>query len=249
MANKRTALIYGGRSPIAIALCKELAKSGYAVHLVSRTRDKEIVELAKRSGCLDVVESNLENTDASVRLALSIDGTANDLDAVGFVHRYRDPNPNPLRQFVVEVLTPYKILEALAERNRKTECSVVVTTSPAATKVVKDQDFFYHASKAALTQLVRYGSVKFAAKKIRVNGISPSSFVFKQRAANFYKENPQIVKRANELIPLGRMGEVDEMAKAMAFLLGGDASYISGQIIEVDGSLSNLDPASLARPE
>jgi len=39
------------------------------------------------------------------------------------------------------------------------------------------------------------------------------------------------------------------MAKAMAFLLGSDASYISGQIIEVDGSLSNLDPASLARPE
>jgi len=249
MANKKTALIYGGRSPIAIALCRELAESGYAVHLVSRTRDKEVVELAKRIGCADVVECDLENTDESARLALSIDSTANDLDAVAFVHRYRDPNPDPLRQFVVEVLTPYKILEALAERNRKTECSVVITTSPAANRVVGDQDFFYHASKAALTQLVRYGSVKFAPRNIRVNGISPSSFVFKQRAANFYKENPQIVKRANELIPLGRMGEVDEMAKAMAFLLGSDASYISGQIIEVDGSLSNLDPASLARPE
>jgi len=249
MANKKTALIYGGRSPIAIALCRELAESGYAVHLVSRTRDKEVVELAKRIGCADVVECDLENTDESARLALSIDSTANDLDAVAFVHRYRDPNPDPLRQFVVEVLTPYKILEALAERNRKTECSVVITTSPAANRVVGDQDFFYHASKAALNQLVRYGSVKFAPRNVRVNGISPGSFVFKQRAANFYKENPQIVKRANELIPLGRMGEVDEMAKAMAFLLGSDASYISGQIIEVDGSLSNLDPASLARPE
>jgi len=249
MANKKTALIYGGRSPIAIALCRELAESGYAVHLVSRTRDKEVVELAKRIGCADVVECDLENTDESARLALSIDSTANDLDAVAFVHRYRDPNPDPLRQFVVEVLTPYKILEALAERNRKTECSVMITTSPAANRVVGDQDFFYHASKAALNQLVRYGSVKFAPRNIRVNGISPGSFVFKQRAANFYKENPQIVKRANELIPLGRMGEVDEMAKAMAFLLGSDASYISGQIIEVDGSLSNLDPASLARPE
>jgi len=249
MANKKTALIYGGRSPIAVALCRELAKSGYAVHLVSRTRDKEVVELAKQSGCADVVECDLENTDESARLALSIDSTANDLDAVAFVHRYRDPNPDPLRQFVVEVLTPYKTLEALAEQNRKTECSVVITTSPAAIKVVGDQDFFYHASKAALTQLVRYGSVKFAPRNVRVNGISPGSFVFKQRAANFYKENPQIVKRANELIPLGRMGEVDEMAKAMAFLLGSDASYISGQIIEVDGGLSNLDPASLARPE
>lgn len=249
MADKKTALIYGGRSPIAVALCKELTESGYAIYLVSRTRDKEIVDLVRQFNSVDVVECDLEDTEASVRLALSIDSTANDLNAVAFVHRYRHSNQDPLRQLVVEVLTPYRILEALAERNRKTECSVVATTSPAATKVVKDQNFFYHASKAALTQLVRYGSIKFASKKIRINGVSPSSFVFKQRAAAFYEENPQIIKRANELIPLGRMGEVGEMAKAMAFLLGIDASYISGQIIEVDGSLSNLDPASLARPE
>jgi len=249
MPNKKTALIYGGRSPIALALCRELANSGQTVHLVSRRRDQEIIDLAEQNGCVDVHDCDLENTDTSIQLALKLDSTASGLDSVAFVHRYRDPNPDPLRQYIIEVLTPYKILEALTEQPRTTECSVVITTSPAANKVVGDQDFFYHASKAALTQFVRYGSVKFAAKKIRVNGISPSSFVFKQRAANFYKENPQIVKRANELIPLGRMGEVDEMAKAMAFLLGGDASYISGQIIEVDGSLSNLDPASLARPE
>jgi len=249
MPNKKTALVYGGRSPIALALCRELANSGQTVHLVSRRRDQEIIDLAEQNGCVDVHDCDLENTDASIQLALKLDSTAGSLNCVAFVHRYRDPNPDPLRQYIVEVLTPYKILEALAEQPRTTECSVVITTSPAANKVVGDQDFFYHASKAALTQLVRFGSVRFAARNIRVNGISPGSFVFKQRAANFYKENPQIVKRANSLIPLGRMGEVGEMARAMAFLLGGDASYISGQIIEVDGSLSNLDPASLARPK
>jgi len=249
MANRKTALIYGGRSPIAIALCRELAESGYAVHLVSRTKDKEIVELAKQSGCADVVECDLENTDESVRLALSIDGTANDLDAVAFVHRYRDPNPDPLRQFVVEVLTPYKILEALAERNRKTECSVVITTSPAATKVVKDQDFFYHTSKAAITQLVRYGSVKFAPKKIRINGVEPGSFIIKPRSKKYYEENPEILARIENLIPSSRIGTPEELASVFSFLLSPKSNFIRGHLLTADGGLAVLTPDSVIKPK
>jgi len=249
MANKKTALIYGGRSPIAIALCRELAESGYAVHLVSRTRDKEVVELAKQSGCADVVECDLENTDESVRLASSIDGTANDLDAVAFVHRYRDPNPDPLRQFVVEVLTPYKILEALAERNRKTECSVVITTSPAATRVVKDQDFFYHASKAALNQLVRYSSIKFAPKKIRINGVEPGSFIIKPRSKKYYEENPEKLIRIENFIPSSRIGTPEELATVFSFFLSPKSTFIRGQLLAADGGLSVLAPDALIKPE
>jgi len=249
MANKKTALIYGGRSPIAIALCRELAESGYAVHLVSRTRDKEVVELAKQSGCADVVECDLENTDESVRLASSIDGTANDLDAVAFVHRYRDPNPDPLRQFVVEVLTPYKILEALAERNRKTECSVVITTSPAATRVVKDQDFFYHASKAALNQLVRYSSIKFAPKKIRINGVEPGSFIIKPRSKKYYEENPEKLIRIENFIPSSRIGTPEELASVFSFFLSPKSTFIRGQLLAADGGLSVLAPDALIKPE
>jgi len=249
MANKKTALIYGGRSPIAVALCRELAESGYAVHLVSRTRDKEVVELAKQSGCADVVECDLENTDESVRLASSIDGTANDLDAVAFVHRYRDPNPDPLRQFVVEVLTPYKILEALAERNRKTECSVVITTSPAATRVVKDQDFFYHASKAALNQLVRYSSIKFAPKKIRINGVEPGSFIIKPRSKKYYEENPEKLIRIENFIPSSRIGTPEELASVFSFFLSPKSTFIRGQLLAADGGLSVLAPDALIKPE
>jgi NAD(P)-dependent dehydrogenase (short-subunit alcohol dehydrogenase family) len=248
MANKKTALIYGGRSPIAIALCRELAESGYAVHLVSRTRDKEVVELAKQSGCADVVECDLENTDESVRLASSIDGNANDLDAVAFVHRYRDPNPDPLRQFVVEVLTPYKILEALAERNRKTECSVVITTSPAATRVVKDQDFFYHASKAALNQLVRYSSIKFAPKKIRINGVEPGSFIIKPRSKKYYEENPEKLMRIENSIPSSRIGTPEELASVFSFFLSPKSTFIRGQLLAADGGLSVLAPDALIKP-
>ena len=242
------ALVYGGRSPIALALCEQLADSGQEVHLITRNRDDAIVKLASEHKCKHVHECDLENAEKSIALALKIDDKVGGLEAVAFVHRYRNQTSNPLKQYEVEVYTPYEIIEALAERSRNKQCSVVLTTSPAARNIVGDQDFQYHASKAALSQLVRFGAVRFAANNLRINGVSPSSFIFKQRAAEFYAKNPGVVARANKLIPLARMGTVTEIANVAAFLLSDKSSYVNGQILEVDGGLSNFDQASLSKP-
>ena len=243
-----TALVYGGRSPIALEICKQLAGTGHEVHLVTRVRDEAIVALAKENGCSEVHECNLEDSTKSIELALKIDSQVGGLDAVAFAHRYRSDVSAPLKQYSVEVYTPYEILKALATRERSPQCAIVLLTSPAAHSVVGDQDFQYHASKAALSQLVRFGSVRFASQNMRVNGLSPGSFIFKQRAAEFYAKNPQIVDRANKLIPLSRMGTVGEIASVAHFLLSKQSSYLNGQILEVDGGLSTLDPASLSKP-
>ena len=242
------ALVYGGRSPIALALCEQLADSGQEVHLITRNRDEAIVNLASEHHCEHVHQCDLEDAKVSIALALEIDDKVGGLEAVAFVHRYRNQTSNPLKQYEVEVYTPYEIIEALAERSRNKQCSVVLTTSPAARNIVGDQDFQYHASKAALSQLVRFGAVRFAANNLRINGVSPSSFIFKQRAAEFYAKNPDVVARANQLIPLARMGTVTEIANVAAFLLSDKSSYINGQILEVDGGLSNFDQASLSKP-
>ena len=242
------ALVYGGRSPIALALCEQLADSGQEVHLITRNRDEAIVNLASEHHCEHVHQCDLEDAKVSIALALEIDDKVGGLEAVAFVHRYRNQTSNPLKQYEVEVYTPYEIIEALAERSRNKQCSVVLTTSPAARNIVGDQDFQYHASKAALSQLVRFGAVRFAANNLRINGVSPGSFIFKQRAAEFYAKNPDVVARANQLIPLARMGTVTEVANVAAFLLSDKSSYINGQILEVDGGLSNFDQASLSKP-
>ena len=243
-----TALVYGGRSPIALEICKQLAGTGHEVHLVTRVRDEAIVALAKENGCSEVHECNLEDSTKSTELAIKIDSQVGGLDAVAFAHRYRSDVSAPLKQYSVEVYTPYEILKALATRERSPQCAIVLLTSPAAHSVVGDQDFQYHASKAALSQLVRFGSVRFASQNMRVNGLSPGSFIFKQRAAEFYAKNPQIVDRANKLIPLSRMGTVGEIASVAHFLLSKQSSYLNGQILEADGGLANIDPASLSKP-
>ena len=95
---------------------------------------------------------------------------------------------------------------------------------------------------------MRFGSVRLASQNLRINGLSPGSFIFKQRAADFYTKNPQIVDRAEKLIPLSRMGTVEEIARVALFLLSEQSNYMNGQILEVDGGLSSLDPASLSKP-
>ena len=48
---KSSAIIFGGRSPTALVLCKQLASIGHEVHLVTRIKDEEIVQLAKENDC------------------------------------------------------------------------------------------------------------------------------------------------------------------------------------------------------
>ena len=242
------ALVYGGRSPIALALCKQLAGSGQEVHLITRNRDEAIVNLASEHHCEHVHQCDLEDAEKSIALALKIDNQVGGLEAVAFVHRYRSQTSNPLKQYEVEVYTPFRIIEEMARQSRAKQLAITIFTSPGSHHVLGDQDFQYHASKAALSQLVRFGAVRFAANNLRINGVSPGSFIFKQRAAEFYAKNPDVVARANKLIPLARMGTVTEIANVAAFLLSDKSSYINGQILEVDGGLSNFDQASLSKP-
>ena len=233
-------LVFGGRSPIALALCKQLIENGRQVHLVTREVDAEIQAIASKLKISALHQCNLLDTESAINLVTKIDQEVNLLSGIAFLHRYREIKSNSIDQYVVEVLTPFKILESLAKVSRDEELAVVLTSSPAATKVVSDQDFQYHASKAAIEQLVRFSSVRFAENKLRTNGVNPGTYVYKERAANFYRENPDVLKAAEKLIPLGRLASVDEIAAVTMFLLGKQSSFINGAIIKVDGGHSNF---------
>ena len=125
-------VVYGGRSPLALELCRQLAESGHEVHLLTRVRDESIVNLGRENGCKEVHECDLEVLDKSISLANDIDDKVGGLDAVAFLHRYRSSYPDPFEQFAIEVKTPYQILVNLAKRVRVSQCSIVLATSPAA---------------------------------------------------------------------------------------------------------------------
>ena len=91
----------------------------------------------------------------------------------------------------------------------------------------------YSASKGGVIALTKTCAREFASRSIRVNAIAPG-FV---RTAMTDVLSDDVKKKLAEQIPLGRLGEAEDIAKAAVFLASNDAAYITGQILSVNGGM------------
>ena len=97
----------------------------------------------------------------------------------------------------------------------------------------------YTMSKGGVKQLTAVSALALATHGIRVNGIGPGSIRTDMLAGTL--QDKAAMNRALSRTPLGRVGEPSEIASVAAFLASDDASYISGQIIYVDGARMPLN--------
>lgn len=135
------------------------------------------------------------------------------------------------------------IKQAADEDNPGETGSIVNLTSIAASRTLPGMTGFSVAS-AALEQLTRSLAVAFAANKIRVNAIAIGS-VKSATLNDQMKENSELRDLIVNATPTGRIGEAEEAAEAAVFLASERASFITGQILAVDGGRSLIDPLSL----
>jgi 3-oxoacyl-[acyl-carrier protein] reductase len=91
----------------------------------------------------------------------------------------------------------------------------------------------YSASKAGLIGLTKSLAREFAPRQVLVNAVAPG--FIRTRMTEGLKDEARA--RISEMIPLGRMGEPGEVAKAALFLAGDDSAYITGQVLAVNGGL------------
>ena len=102
----------------------------------------------------------------------------------------------------------------------------------------------YHTSvataKGALEGLGRSLAAELASKQVRVNLIAPSLTDTPLAKNLLGTDDKQEASRQRH--PIGRYGEADDIARATVFLLSDDSSWITGQVLHVDGGLSTLRP-------
>lgn len=91
----------------------------------------------------------------------------------------------------------------------------------------------YPASKAAIVALTKQMASEYAGRKIRVNAVGPGLVLTEGTAGEF--SDPGLRDAVGAALPLGRIGEPDDVAAAVAFLASESAGYITGQVLYVDG--------------
>jgi NAD(P)-dependent dehydrogenase (short-subunit alcohol dehydrogenase family) len=89
----------------------------------------------------------------------------------------------------------------------------------------------YGAAKAGIEQMTRYLAVHWASRRIRVNAVAPGPFPYPDRQELY----PSFMEKLAHKNPMGRLGSQNEMTGAVVFLVSDEASFITGQVLSVDG--------------
>jgi NAD(P)-dependent dehydrogenase (short-subunit alcohol dehydrogenase family) len=245
-ANK-VAVITGGNSGIGLAAAKELKSRGAKI-VISGRDEKTLAEAAKAIGgdtlAVRAEASRLADLDVLFAKIKERFGSIDVLFVNAGVGKFSpvDQTTEALFDELMDVnfkgafFTAQKALPLLKDGG-----SIVFNTSVVDSKGMAGASV-YSASKAALRSLTRTLAAELVGRKIRVNAVAPGPIttpIFGRMGLPADAEK-QMTEGIVAGVPMKRMGEAEEVAKAVAFLASDDASYITGVDLNVDGGMGQI---------
>ncbi|MDA7752961.1 SDR family oxidoreductase [Candidatus Pelagibacter sp.] len=230
-------LIFGATGSVGSSLAEQLKNSGNDIHLVARN-ESEVKAIAEKLGCSYTVADVLE--DGFIE---KVKSDINDIKGVAYCVGSIDLKP--LRMVIeadmnkcmkLNLYSAIEVIKGFQESLKKNKGSVVLFSTVAAQRGFTNHTIIASA-KAAVEGLTVTLAAEFA-PHIRVNCIAPS--LSKSKIAEPMLKNPAIAEGIAKAHPLKRLGEGKDSAALAKFLITEESSWITGQIIAVDGGRSKL---------
>ncbi len=250
----RVAFLAGGAGYLALPVCREMLKQGARVVIGDYHKDNlaaavkeltgefsnevvcgidfdigneasivdSVLEVVKRFGCLDIVVN---------ATFYSIGKPVSELQAEEFDRANR-----------INITGSFLLARAAAEAMTKGG-SIILFSSMYGLISPNQADYpegidknpvEYGAGKAAINQLTRYLAAEYGKRNIRVNAIAPGAFPWK----SVQSVNPELIENLAAKSMLGRIGRRDEIAGTVVYLASEASSFMTGQILSVDGGIT-----------
>jgi NAD(P)-dependent dehydrogenase (short-subunit alcohol dehydrogenase family) len=238
----RRALVTGAGVGIGLACANALARAGAAVVLQSHEHFEDAqsaaAEIVAWGGSAAAVSADLRAADHVERMVDEAVGILGGLDiyvsnaGVTLIRPFEETDASAFDDLLaLNLRAPYLgVRRALTELARSGRGSVVVMSSVHAL-VGFNHASAYAATKGGLVAWARELAVELAPRRIRVNAVAPGLI----EVPRYFGLPGYTRERGDAMVPLGRVGEAEDIASAVLFLASDAASFVTGHLLVVDG--------------
>lgn len=242
------AIITGASQGIGACIAKRLAKDGFDIavnHYPSDGDKAKAEEVAKecqamgvKAVCYAADVSKNSDCEAMVKAVKaemgSVDVLVNNAGITkdGLLARMSEENYDAV--IAVNQKSVYNMMKFACSVMMKQRYGRVINVSSVAGLYGNAGQFNYSASKAAIIGMTKTAAKEFGSRNITCNAVAPG-FIHTPMTDVLSDE---LKAKMLELVALGRYGEPEEIASVVSFLASDDASYVTGQVIEISGGLS-----------
>jgi glucose 1-dehydrogenase len=246
----KNALVTGGARGIGAGISEVLAREGCNLAVHGRSVSAAMSDFANRMSATYGVTSailwgDLRERGAAEKIMRDYDAAFSRLDILvnnaGFETNgaAEDLQEAEIRDvFEVNLVAPFLLAQQASRRMKTGDGGVVINISSIHERIPRKGLAHYAAAKAGVKMLTRSLALEWAEYGIRVVGISPGAIetdINKEALDHFGREHFE------HWIPAGRIGNITDVAEAVAFLCSEKASYITGTELVIDGGyLQNL---------
>lgn len=237
-----TFVIFGATGSVGSVLCQSLKSKGAKV--VGGVRDVDrAAEMPELQDCeiRSVNASDSESFAACLEDAASLSGglagVANCIGSVLLKPAHLTSDDEWLDTLTINLTSSFLAVRAAAKQMRQTGGSIVLVSSSAARIGLANHEAIA-AAKAGIIGLTLSAAATYAGRGIRVNAVAPG--LVRSNMTRKLWENPESAAMSAQMHALGRLGEPIDVARAIAWLLDPESSWVTGQTVGIDGGLGSV---------
>lgn len=235
--NGKNILVVGGSSGIGLSLVKLLHENGAAVYVISRSKTEDL------PATVNHLQADITTNIESIGTFLpdQLHGLVYSVGSINLKPFNRLTDDDFLNDYRVNVLGAARVIKESLKPLKNASGSSIVLISSVAAKTGLPYHASISAAKGAVEGLALSLAAELASQKIRVNVVAPS--LTDTPMAQNLLSSPEKREASAKRHPLGKYGQPEDISQAIAFLLSEDSSWITGQIIGIDGGMSKLKTA------